>query len=269
MASLARGYSGFGFSALLVASWSLVGSPVRAVAVALVLEVTASVLQAASVWRDIPWRRVGLLTGDAVLGTPLGTHLLAVTDEQTLRLGIAVFILLAAGALLSGLRLTARGTPLLVLAVGVASGACNGAVAMGGLPVAVFLTAEGASPRVLRASVVAYFFLLVLTTLFFLSREGLVGRESLSVAAVCFAGAGSSHVAGRPALLGGYAARIPPRHADASGAAGVAGHCARADVATHRSSAFHQGGHDDWPRGWYWPTRGNMTQPSHSLYVAQ
>jgi len=180
--SLARGYSGFGFSALLVASWSLVGTPARAVAVALVLEVTASVLQAVSVWRDVPWKRVGLLIGGAAVGTPIGVHLLAVTDERTLRLAIAGFILAAALALLAGVRLRARGTPPLVLAVGAASGACNGAVAMGGLPVAVFLAAEGASPRVVRASVVAYFFLLDVIGLFFLARAGLVGRETVSLA---------------------------------------------------------------------------------------
>ena len=115
MASLARGYSGFGFSALLVASWSLVGSPARAVAVALVLEVTASVLQAVSVWRDILWQREGLLMAGAALGTPLGTHVLAETDDRTLRLGIAVFTVLAAAALSASLRLRVRGTPPLVL----------------------------------------------------------------------------------------------------------------------------------------------------------
>jgi hypothetical protein len=47
------------------------------------------------------------------------------------------------------------------------------------------VTAEGANPRALRASVIAYFFLLDLTGLLFLTREGLVGRESLSLAAVC------------------------------------------------------------------------------------
>ena len=184
VASVARGYAGFGFSALLVTSWSLVGSPARAVAVALALEVTASVLQAVSVWRDVPWRRGGWLMAGAAFGTPLGTYLLAVTDERTLRLGIAGLVLLAAAALLAGLRLRTRGSPPVVVAVGVASGTCNGAVAMGGLPVAVFLTAEGGSPRVLRASVIAYFFLLDVTGLFFLSREGLVGPEVLSLAAV-------------------------------------------------------------------------------------
>jgi uncharacterized protein len=183
--ALARGYSGFGFSALLVASWSLVGAPARAVAVALVLEVTASVLQAASVWRDIAWRRVGLLIAGAAVGTPLGVHLLAVTDEGTLRLGIAVFILMAALTLLAGLRLRTRRTPGMTLAVGLASGLCNGAVALGGLPVAVFLTAEGASPRAIRAAVVAYFFLLDVTGLLFLARAGLLGRETFSLAALC------------------------------------------------------------------------------------
>jgi uncharacterized protein len=183
--ALARGYSGFGMSALLVASWSLVGQPALAVPVALVLEVTASVLQAVSVWRDIPWRRVALLLGGAAVGTPFGTHLLAVTSERALRFGIAGFILAAALTLLAGLKLRARGTPPVVLAVGAASGLCNGAVAMGGLPVAIFLTAEGADPRTLRASVIAYFFLLDLLGLFFLAREGLVGAATLSLAGLC------------------------------------------------------------------------------------
>ena len=183
--ALARGYAGFGFSALLVASWSLVGTPVRAVAVALVLEVTASVIQAVSVWRDISWRRVGLLIAGAAVGTPLGVHLLAVTDERTLRLVIAGFILVAATALLTGLKFRGRSTPPTVLAVGVASGACNGAVALGGLPVAIFLTAEGASPRSIRASVVAYFFLLDVVGLLFLTRAGLVQTQTFSLALLC------------------------------------------------------------------------------------
>lgn len=183
--ALARGYSGFGFSALLVASWSLVGAPAQAVAVALVLELTASVIQAASVWHDIPWRRVGLLLAGATVGTPFGTHLLAVADVRTLRLGIALFILLAAIALLAGIKLRTRQGTATVAGVGFASGLCNGAVAMGGLPVAVFLTAEGNSPRALRASVVAYFFLLDLVGLLFLARERLVGVATFSLAACC------------------------------------------------------------------------------------
>jgi uncharacterized membrane protein YfcA len=184
MASLARGYSGFGFSALLVASWSLVGAPAQAVAVALVLEVSASILQAASVWRDVPWRRVGLLAAGAVVGTPLGVHLLAVANERTLRLGIAGFILVAALVLTAGFRLRRRSGPAGTVVVGSLSGLCNGAVAMGGLPVAVFLTADGDAPRVLRAAAVAYFFLLDIGSFALLLGNGLVGGETVTLAAL-------------------------------------------------------------------------------------
>lgn len=182
LASLARGYSGFGFSALLVASWAIVTDPAKAVALALVMEVTASVFQAFSVWKDIPWKRVGLLISGAVIGTPLGVYLLANTDGRLLRFGIAGFVLIAALALLSGWKLKARANAAGTAGVGVASGICNGAVAMGGLPVAVFLTADGDSPKAIRAAVVAYFFLLDIVGLIFLSREGLVGAETFSLA---------------------------------------------------------------------------------------
>jgi uncharacterized membrane protein YfcA len=182
VAALARGHSGFGFSALLVASWSLVGAPAQAVAVTLLLEITASVIQAASVWRDVPWRRVGLLCAGAAFGVPLGVRLLGWADERALRLGIAAFVLVSALALLAGVRRTARSGPRTVAAVGAVSGVCNGAVAMGGLPVAIFLTAEGDSPRVLRAAAIAYFFLLDLYSFAWLGAGGLVGEATLGLA---------------------------------------------------------------------------------------
>lgn len=184
LASLARGYSGFGFSALLVSSWSLVTEPARAVALALVMEVLASIIQAVSVWREIPWRRVALLMGGAAIGTPAGVWLLAEVPPQAMRLGIALFVLGAATALLVGFRLERRASGGRVAALGVASGVANGAVAMGGLPVALFFTANGDSPMRLRATLIAYFFLLDLLGLAFLAREGLLGPETVAHAVV-------------------------------------------------------------------------------------
>jgi uncharacterized protein len=152
------------------------------VAVTLLLEIAASVLQAASVWRDVPWRRVGLLSVGAVFGVPLGVRLLAWADLRALRLGIAAFVLVAAVTLLAGVRRTTRAGPRGVAAVGAVSGLCNGAVAMGGLPVAIFLTAEGDSPRVLRAAAIAYFFLLDLYSFAWLGAGGLVGEATLGLA---------------------------------------------------------------------------------------
>ena len=180
IAALARGYSGFGFSALLVASWSLVTDPARAVALALVMEVVASVIQAAGVWRQIPWRRVGALMGGAALGTPAGVWLLAQTSPERMKLGVALFILCAAIALLAGFRLQRRAGDYGTAGVGVISGVANGAVAMGGLPVALFLTADGDSPARIRAALVAYFFLLDSLALAFLLQAGLAGRDTVT-----------------------------------------------------------------------------------------
>ena len=179
--AIARGYSGFGFSALLVSSWSLVTDPTRAVVVALCLEVAASVMQAFSVWKDIPWKRVGLLMAGAVIGTPLGVYILAYAPREPLKLFIAGFVLVSTILLLVGFKLKRRSGALGTAAVGAASGVANGAVAMGGLPVALFLTADGDTPAHIRAAVIAYFFLLDLTGLFFLTREGLVTTDTLSL----------------------------------------------------------------------------------------
>jgi uncharacterized membrane protein YfcA len=185
-ASLARGYTGFGYSALLVASWSLVMSPARAVAVALVMEVVASILQAVSIWRSIPWRQVGFLLLGAACGTPAGVWLLAQLAPERMRLVVAVFVLIAAIALLAGVRLKARAGDAGTAAVGLVSGVANGAVAMGGLPVAIFLTAGGDNPFRIRAALIAYFFLLDLMGLGFFAQAGLLGGETFAFAAFAF-----------------------------------------------------------------------------------
>lgn len=184
LGALARGYSGFGFSAILVASWSLVTDPARAVVVALMMEVLASVMQTLGVWRDIPWKRVGLLMAGAVIGTPLGVHLLANAPREPLKLAIAAFVLISAALLLAGYKLKGKTSATGTAAVGVASGIANGSVAMGGLPVALFMTAGGDSPAGIRATVIAYFFLLDLTGLAFLARAELVTPDTLALTAI-------------------------------------------------------------------------------------
>ena len=186
IASLARGYSGFGFSAVLVSSWSLVGVPARAIGVALLLEVIASCVQAFSVWRDIPWRRVVFLLIGAAIGTGPGVLLLSSIPADQLKLGLSIFVLGAAFLLLRGWKLRKKANDKGALSVGIASGVANGAVGMGGLPVALFLTADGDSPAKIRAAVTAYFFLLDIMGLAFLFNAGLVDHDTLKTAALAF-----------------------------------------------------------------------------------
>ncbi|MBV8768681.1 MAG: sulfite exporter TauE/SafE family protein [Hyphomicrobiales bacterium] len=185
IASFARGYSGFGFSAILVASWSLVAPPSLPVAVAVMLEVSASVLQAASVWRSVDWRRIGLLLAGAVVCSPLGVLVLTLAAPSTVRLLIAALVLLCSCALLAGFRLEKPVGTAGQIGVGGVSGFVNGATAMGGLPVALFLAASSIAPATMRASFIAYFFALDILAGTLLAREGILGEQALVVALSC------------------------------------------------------------------------------------
>ena len=186
LASLARGYSGFGFSAVLIASWSLVTDPAKAIAVTVLLEITASVIQAFSVWKQIPWKRVFLLMGGATPGMLLGVLVLTSVPVNTLKLILEIFVLAAAGLLSLGWKLKARANNAGTFGVGVASGIVNGSIGMGGLPVALFLTADGDSPSKIRAAVVAYFFLLDMLGLILFSHIGIISIETVSIATMAF-----------------------------------------------------------------------------------
>jgi uncharacterized membrane protein YfcA len=186
LASLARGYSGFGFSAVLVASWSLVTNPAKAIAVTIMLEIIASIIQAFSVWHDIPWKRVFLLMGGAAPGMLLGILVLTSVPVETLKLILALFVFCAAGLLSLGWKLKTRANHLGIFAVGILSGIVNGSIGMGGLPVALFLTADGDSPTKIRAAVVAYFFLLDILGLILFSQIGIISAETVSIAALAF-----------------------------------------------------------------------------------
>src|SRR5580700_3867041 len=183
-ASFARGYSGFGFSAILVASWSLVAPPSLPVAVAVMLEVSASVMQAASVWRHVDWRRIGLLLAGAVVGSPFGVAVLTLAPASTVRLLIAMLLLLCCCALLVGFRLAKPVGTAGEVAVGGVSGLVNGATAMGGLPVALFLAASAEKPAVMRATFIAYFFGLDILSGLLLAQEGVLGTQALVTAAL-------------------------------------------------------------------------------------
>jgi hypothetical protein len=88
--------------------------------------------------------------------------------------------------LFQGWKLKARANDKGTFAVGIISGITNGAVGMGGLPVALFLTADGDSPTKIRAAVTAYFFLLDMVGLAMFSQAGIVSAESFSMALVAF-----------------------------------------------------------------------------------
>jgi len=123
----------------------------------LALEVIASIGLLPRVWRDVEWRQMAWLLGATVVTTPLGVLALAAVPERSMRVVVAVAILLATLALASGVRI--RGAPGRGLAVtaGAVSGVVNGATGIGGPPAILLYFSSDAAAHVGRATLIAYF----------------------------------------------------------------------------------------------------------------
>jgi uncharacterized protein len=178
VAALVRGYSGFGYSALVVAAASLVTNPLNVVAVVVILETAMSLQGWDRAGPDVDWRRVWLLLAGAAVGLPLGLWVLTGVSEDTARAVISAYVLAMCVVLFIGWRLQAevRGTGNVV--AGLVSGLAN-APGMGGLPVAAFFAAQPMRAAVFRATLIAYFPLLDLYSAPLYWWAGLVSWDTL------------------------------------------------------------------------------------------
>lgn len=183
IAAFVRGYSGFGFSALVVASSALVTNPLNFVAVVMFCEFAMTFQQWAGVWRDVAWRRVITLMIGAVVGLPLGLWALTGIGVDAARAVVAIYVLVMCGVMLMGWRISRPQGDAGHLAIGLASGLAN-APGMGGLPVATYFTAQGMSAAMFRATLIAYFALLDLYSAPVMWAHGLVTWDTLYAAAL-------------------------------------------------------------------------------------
>lgn len=182
-AAFVRGYSGFGYSAMVIAASSIVTNPLNFVAVVVILETAMSLQAAKGAGPDVDWRRVWLLLTGAAIGLPIGLWILTGVDEDTARAVVSTYVLVMCVVLLAGWRLAreVRGGGNVV--AGVVSGLAN-APGMGGLPVAAFFAAQPMQANVFRATLIAYFPLLDLYSAPLYFWAGLVSWDTLWAALI-------------------------------------------------------------------------------------
>ncbi len=159
VAAFVRGYSGFGYSAMVIAASSLVMNPLKFVAVVVLLETAMSLQGARTAGPDVDWGRVGWLLAGAAIGLPLGLWALTGVSEDTARAVISAYVLGMCCILLMGWRLRSEVRGPFNAVAGIASGLAN-APGMGGLPIAAFFAAQPMQAAVFRATLIAYFPLL-------------------------------------------------------------------------------------------------------------
>lgn len=183
VAAFVRGYSGFGFSALVVAAGGLFMNPVLLVPVVILCELAMTLVQGRGLAPLVDWRRVGAMLAGAAIAMPLSIWALARIGTDPARLAISALILALSLILLAGWTLKRPiGTPGHA-GVGVVSGLANGA-AVGGLPVAAFMAAQPIPAPVFRATMVAYLTAIDLVALPLMWHQGLVTADTALVFAL-------------------------------------------------------------------------------------
>jgi len=103
-AGFVRGFTGFGGPAFMLAILTLFFTPVDVISQILIIEFIATTYLFAGLWKQVNWHTTLPLTVATVLTMPLGHWLLTHTDPATMKLVIAILILLACMLMLTGFR---------------------------------------------------------------------------------------------------------------------------------------------------------------------
>ena len=159
IASIIRGFNGFGFSATCMSLISFILPPIEIVPVILILEVMVSIFMFPYIWNSIDWKFVFQILIGILIGSPIGLYLLKFLSPDITHLsicGIIIFFVILQLRGYSNKKINIL--PVKILAGGV-SGIINGLGTLGGMPISLFLLITKVKPIVIRGSLAAIFFI--------------------------------------------------------------------------------------------------------------
>ena len=159
IASIIRGFNGFGFSATCISGFSFILPAIEIVPIILILEVMISIFMIPYVWSKIDWKFViKILTGIAI-GSPIGLYLLKYLSADTTHLSVCFIIIFFSILLMQGYSNQKLDNNYAKIITGFVSGTLNGLTTLGGMPVALFLLITSIQPSIIRGSLAALFFI--------------------------------------------------------------------------------------------------------------
>ena len=159
IASIIRGFNGFGFSATCISGFSFIIPAIKIVPIILILEVFISIFMIPYVWNKIDWNFVFKLLIGIAIGSPIGLYLLKYLSPETTHLYVCLIIIFFSILLMKGYVNKKINNSQSKIFTGIISGTLNGLTALGGMPVALFLLVTSIQPAVIRGSLAALFFL--------------------------------------------------------------------------------------------------------------
>ena len=159
IASIIRGFNGFGFSAICISGFSFILPAIEIVPIILALEVVISIFMVPYIWNKIDWRFVFKILLGIIIGSPIGLYLLKYLDPQTTHLTICLLIIFFSILLMKGFSNQKINNNYGKFFTGIISGTLNGLTTLGGMPVALFLLITSIQPAIIRGSLAALFFI--------------------------------------------------------------------------------------------------------------
>jgi uncharacterized membrane protein YfcA len=159
IASIIRGFNGFGFSATCISGFSFILPAIEIVPIILALEVIISIFMAPYVWSKIDWNFVFKLLIGITIGSPIGLYLLKYLSSDVTHISVCVLVIFFSFLLMNGYQNKKIDNSYAKMFTGIISGTLNGLTTLGGMPVALFLLATSIQPAVIRGSLAALFFL--------------------------------------------------------------------------------------------------------------
>jgi len=184
IASLARGFSGFGGALIFVPLASAAVGPQAAAPILLVIDGIAQCALLRNAWRLASRREVGIMALGALAGIPLGAAILRYVDPIVLRWAIAILTVAMLALLISGWRYHGRPIAPITIGVGFAAGILSGAVQAAGPPVVAYWLGGSNSALAVRANIILFFFCTSVVAALSYLATGLLGLDVLLLAAL-------------------------------------------------------------------------------------
>jgi len=178
-AAVVRGYSGFGFSAIVITAASIFIAPSELVPMLYLLEIVASIHMIRSIRSALDTRLLGFVLLGCVISLPLGQYFLLSLPADVTRLFICISVLVCAVLVWRGYRLRSQMNSKLGTVAGVLIGLGSGLGSVGGLLAMVIFLGTRYDVAKTRAIFVATFFVMYVFGTMITISNGLLDRTVL------------------------------------------------------------------------------------------
>ena len=142
IASIIRGFNGFGFSATCISGFSFILPAIQIVPIILALEVIISIFMVPYIWNKIDWKFVFKILLGIIIGSPIGLYLLKYLNPETTHLSVCFLVIFFSILLMKGYSNQEINNNYGKILTGIFSGTLNGLTTLGGMPVALFLLTD-------------------------------------------------------------------------------------------------------------------------------